>query len=433
MTSDRASPGEPLSLFVISVASGEKRRLTTPPARTLGDGNPAVSPDGRTLAFARIISSGSPQLFVLRLSEDYQSAGEPRRLDIPRPAVVSPTWTANGREIVCEAGQSWGAASRLWRIPLSGSERSQPLPSLVEEGNLQPTISRQGDRLVYTHWTGNSDIWRTEIVHNGTAAPAGKLIASTRWEGQPQYSPDGSKIVFASDRSGHYEIWSCDADRSNPIQLTSLESTAGSPFWFPDGKRIVFDSDKEGHREIYVMDISTRVPRRLTNEASDDITPIVSHDGKWIYFVSMRTGRFEVWRMTVEGGDAVQVTRQGGEFFPLESVDGRVLYYYKDHGIWKVPVTGGEETRVVGANGGNETYAVTSAGIYFIEIGTRLYAGSRGSSLKFFSFAKGTIEKVADIKLQPGTGLSISPDGRYAVFEQVDPFVCDLMLVENFR
>ena len=137
--------------------------------------------------------------------------------------------------------------------------------------------------------------------------------------------------------------------------------------------------------------------------------------------------------MTAEGGDAVQVTRQGAEFFPLESVDGRVVYYCKDQAVWKVPATGGEETKVIGANAGNGTFAVTAAGIYFIEIGIRLYIGSRGSSLKFFSFAKGTIEKVADVKLNPGTGLSVSPNGRYAVFEQVDPFVCDLMLVENFR
>lgn len=431
VASDRASPREPLSLFVLSIATGEKRRLTTPPAKTLGDGNPAVSPDGRTVAFVRVMSAGSPQLFVLRLSEDFRSGGEPRRLDIPQSWVVSPTWTADSRAIVFEAGQRW-APSGLWRIAVSGSERSQSVDSLVE-GGFQPTISPRGNRLVYTNWVGNSDIWRTEIAHNRTAPPAGKLIASTRSESQPQYSPDGSMIVFESDRSGRREIWSCSADGSNPIQLTSLESGAGSPFWFPDGKHIVFDSDKEGHHEIYVMDISIRVPRRLTNEASDDLTPSVSHDGKWIYFVSMRTGRFEVWRMTAEGGDAVQVTRQGGEFLPLESVDGKVLYYNKDQGIWRVPVTGGEETRVIVANAGLGTFAVTSAGIYVVEIGTQLYVGSRGNSLKFFSFATGSIQKITDVKLNPQTGLSVSPDGRYAAFVQIDPFVCDLMLVENFR
>ena len=128
-----------------------------------------------------------------------------------------------------------------------------------------------------------------------------KLIASTRWDTGPQYSPDGSKIVFASERSGHNEVWLCNADNSNPVQLTSLESTSGSPGWFPDGRRIVFDSSKEGDFDIYTTDITTLVPHRLTTESGDDLTPRVSHDSEWIYFASRRTGRFEVWRMRAEG------------------------------------------------------------------------------------------------------------------------------------
>ena len=155
-----------------------------------------------------------------------------------------------------------------------------------------------------------------------------KLIASTRDDSNPKYSPDGSRIVFDSRRSGNAEIWVCNADGSNPVQLTSLESTSGSPRWFPDGRRIVFDSEKEGQPEIYVIDIDTLVPRRLTNEPSDDVTPSVSHDGKWIYFSSKRTGRLEVWRLPAEGGEAVQVTHEGG-IQPFESPDGKVVYYQK--------------------------------------------------------------------------------------------------------
>ena len=116
----------------------------------------------------------------------------------------------------------------------------------------------------------------------------------------------------------------------------------------------------------------------------------------------------------------------------MESPDGKEVYFQApDSGdIWKVAIGGGEETRVLGPI---DEFAVAAEGIYFIEIGTRLYVGTTGSSLKFFSFAKGTTEKVADIKLKPLNGLSVSPDGRYVLFSQIDPFVCDLMLVENFH
>jgi len=128
------------------------------------------------------------------------------------------------------------------------------------------------------------------------------------------------------------------------------------------------------------------------------------------------------------------VTHNGG-LIPLESADGKVIYYAKAAGeaeVWKVPVSGGDETRVLGHVLGQD-YAVVANGIYFIEIGTRVYVCSRGNSLKFFSFTTGLTEKVADVKLNPEGGLSISPDGRYALMTLVDPFVCDLKLVENFQ
>jgi Tol biopolymer transport system component len=435
VTADCSSPGEPFSLFVLSVATGEKRRLSTPPAKALGDGNPAVSPDGRTLAFIRIISFGNPQLYVLPLKEDWRPAGVEQRLDLPQPWVVSPAWTADGREIVCSAGPawSWGGVARLWRVPV-GSEQPQPI-AWVGEGSEQPAISRQGNRLVYTHWEAYPDIWRTEVTGHGRAGPAVKLIASTRDDNSPQYSPDGSKIVFSSSRTGHNEIWVCNADGSNPVQLTSLESSSGSPRWFPDGRRIVFDSDKEGHIEIYVIDTATLVPRRLTNESSDDFTPSVSHDGKWIYFTSRRTGRSEIWRTPAEGGEALQMTRQGGDERPLESLDGKVVYYHKENDVWKVPVAGGQESRILDPLGANavKSFAVATDGVYFIELGARVNGHSSGNSLNFFSFAKGTSEKIIDIKLRPMGGISVSPDGRYILADLIDPSVSDLMLVENFR
>ena len=426
---DRASPGEPHSLFILSVATGEKRRLTTPPATALADGNPAISPDGRTLAFVRIASHGNTQLYVLPLSADYKSAGEERHLDLSQPSVIGPAWTADGQEILCSVGQRWGDW-RLWRVSLSGSETPQPLASVGHEDS-QPTISRQGDHFVYAHWTGDLDIWRADVSSRGEFSPPMKLIASTRWDSSPQYSPDGSKIVFASQRSGHSEVWVCNADNSNPVQVTSLESSAGYPGWFPDGKRIVFDSSKEGNTDVYTTDITTLVPHRLTTESGDDLTPSVSHDGEWIYFASRRTGRLEVWRMRSDGGEAVQVTHKGG-WSPKESPDAKVVYYLRPDSseVWKVAIGGGEETRVLGSA---SEFAVTAEGIYFIEIGTRLWVGTVGNSLKFFSFAKGTTEKVADVKLNPLNGLSVSPDGRYVLFSQIDPFVSDLMLVENFR
>jgi Tol biopolymer transport system component len=383
------------------------------------------------LAFVRVISAGNAQLYVLPLSEDCRPTGEARRLDVPQALIGSPAWTADGQQIVCDAGPSWYGGT-LWRVSVSDSEKPVSLASLGTNSH-QPSLSRLGGRLTYIVGSDNTDIWRAEVT--GRAGPAVKLIASTRQEFNPQYSPDGLRVAFSSDRSGNDEIWVCNGDGSDPVQLTSLGSSSGTPRWFPDGKRIVFDSINEKQVDIYVIDTDTRVPRRLTSDPSDDITPSVSHDGKWIYFSSIRTSRWEIWRLAVEGGEAVQVTHEGG-VRPLESPDGKVIYYQNILGnsdVWRVPLAGGVETRVLGL-AVNAAFAVVADGIYYIEPGPPGYAGwIKGNSLKFFNFAKGTAEKVFDIKYWPQIGLSVSPDGRYVLFSQFDPFAHDLMLVENFR
>ena len=240
-----------------------------------------------------------------------------------------------------------------------------------------------------------------------------------------QSTPDGSRIVFDSKRSGHAEIWVCNADGSNPVQLTSLESSSGSPRWFPDGRRIVFESDKEGHVDIYVIDITTLVPHRLTNESSDDITPSVSHDGMDI---SRRNAPGDGSCACGEGGEAVQVTRHGGDN-PFESLDGKVVYYRKDLDVWKVPVAGGEESRVLGPIAG--AFAVRADGIYFGEPGTPGFAHLiKGKSLRFFSFAKGTVEGL-DSNIG-GLGHQRFTRRPVRLLRNAPPVGPGLMLVEKF-
>ena len=73
-----------------------------------------------------------------------------------------------------------------------------------------------------------------------------RLIASSQWETRPSYSPDGRRIAFQSHRSGEFNIWTCDADGRNPVQLTSFGREAGTPRWSPDGRLLAFDSLEAG-------------------------------------------------------------------------------------------------------------------------------------------------------------------------------------------
>ena len=184
------------------------------------------------------------------------------------------------------------AAASLWKVPASGAGEPEQLPFSGGEASW-PAISRSGNRLAYEREVFDPNIWRLSLSGPGVAAgPPARFIASTRSDAAAQYSPDGKRIAFESDRSGVHGIWVSDADGSNAVELFSQAgASCGTPRWSPDGQRIAFDSDPEGNIDIYVIRASGGKPIRLTTDSADDEAPSWSRDGKWVYFASKRTGR----------------------------------------------------------------------------------------------------------------------------------------------
>jgi Tol biopolymer transport system component len=284
---------------------------------------------------------------------------------------------------------------------------------------------------VYTAGGADENIWRIDIAAPNRAPLSRRLIGSTYSDRNPQFSPDGKRIVFVSTRSGRNEIWVCDQDGSGEEKLTSMEAQmTGSPRWSPDGEQVVYDSNALGQFDVYVISAKGGRPRRLTTEPTFDAVASWSRDGKWIYFVSNRTGQREVWK-SANGGNAVRITNNGG-YVAFESKDGKSLYYTKTLNVatlFKVPVEGGRETKVIDAVQG-ASFAVAEKGIYFIppaDISGR-------SSIQFFAFSTGRTQQVAVLENPTGiTSLSVSPDGRSFLYTRVDQEDSDLMLVDNFR
>jgi Tol biopolymer transport system component len=127
-----------------------------------------------------------------------------------------------------------------------------------------------------------------------------ELISSSRFQADQQFSPDGKRIAFSSDRSGSFEIWVCNSDGSSPVQLTSFGGAyTGTPHWSPDGRWIAFDSRPGGKAGVFVISSEGGEPRRVTEGNWDDIVPSWSRDGKWIYFSSNRGGDKELWKVPV--------------------------------------------------------------------------------------------------------------------------------------
>jgi len=259
------------------------------------------------------------------------------------------------------------------------------------------------------------------------------FIASTRNEQDPQFSPDGHKVAFISNRSGNTELWECDSDGKNVVQLTTLGRTSG-PTWSPDGRSIAFSAVDNGFRHIYIVGADGGSPRRLTTDPSAESTPNWSKNGRWLYFESNRTGRREIWKIPAAGGEAIQLTSSGG-LNPVESPDGDFVYYIKGHeepGIWQVSAEGGAEKRLVESSVRPGNWAVTTRGIYMLTD----QEGPSPFVLEFFDFATRKTTQITTLS-QGGvnvlSGLTVSPDEHWILYTQRDKEEFDLMLVENFR
>jgi Tol biopolymer transport system component len=419
------------AISLLSVENGQRKKLTSPPTNILGDSRPVFSPDGRKLAFIRS-DGGAENIFVVPAS-----GGEPRQVTFDNSRIQSLRWMPDGNHLLYPSNRS--GSFQLWKIPESGGAPEQVTP--VGSGPTDVTISRDGSLLAFAQTFFDTNIWRFELaaLSPTTAYTNGRwtqLIASSRTDDSPQYSPDGKRIAFASQRSGNEEIWVCAGDGSDARPVTQMRGpSTGSPRWSPDGRELAFDSRLFGQADIFVVKAEGGQPQRLTNDAALEVAPSWSRDGRWIYFSSMRSGARQIWKTPSHGGEAIQVTRDGG-FDSFESVDGKYLYYTKSRetaGVWRLPLEGGVEEPVPGLEGVKEhrAWTITDQGIYFA-----VSTSADVHLLRFYSFATGRVADVTRLQKKPvygPPGLAVSPDGRFILYVQRDSSSSDIMLVENFH
>src|SRR5262249_25207385 len=154
----------------------------------------------------------------------------------------------------------------------------------------------------------------------------------------PMLSPDGSKILFESNRTGAAEIYVMNADGKNIVQLTHNKASNHCPIWSPDGSKILFASGRDDESDIYVINADGSGQKRLTNQPGDDSHPHWSPDGKRIIFNSARTTPdlkadwskqfHEVFTMKTDGSDVKQITSaKTVSTYPSFSPDGKRICF----------------------------------------------------------------------------------------------------------
>ena len=173
-------------------------------------------------------------------------------------------------------------------------------------------------------------------------------IGTGRLDWDPQWSPDGSMIYFATLRDFRLEVYAMVNDGSSDV--TRLTETSGlTRNWFmtvsPDGEQLAFISSREGNENVYVMDVDGENLMQLTTDTADDFKPVWSLDGEQILFISEReirlsAGTPDLYIMNADGTDMRPFGED--EIFsgnPMYNADAtQVAYMSNEEGFWNIYV-----------------------------------------------------------------------------------------------
>jgi len=410
----------PSYLIELSLRDRTVRSITAPPLLWDGDFFPAVSPDGRTLAFIRGSEQLARDIYVMSLPD-----GPVRRITHGCLA-MSLAWTEDSASIVFSSSRN-GALS-LWRVKAIGGD-PQRLAAVGDDA-YAPAIARHGHRLIYSHGSAMWGIFAADLAEK-PAAPA-VILTSSEQDAAPHISPSGNRIIFQSWRSGSREIWAAQIDGTNPVQLTDNPGqSAGDPSWSPDGKFIAFDARLDAFAHIYVISAGGGKPRAITSGSYNDVAPAWSPDGRYLYFGSNRSGSWQIWKVLADGSHAPQQVTTNGGLVAMVSGDGQRIYYtkYMTPGLWQQSVAGGHERKLFDGPPADypEYWTICRESIYALSIVNQQFALSR------INPQTGQARVMDMLKYSPTVGLSISPDGKKMVYSGLISASSHLTLVEGFR
>lgn len=336
-------------IYVMNADGSNQIRLTN---NSTDDLSPDFSPDGSKIVF-RSDRDGNGEVYVMNLDGTNQT-----RLTNNSAGDGGPSWQALPPRIAATNGKiAFAAYPGFTDIYLMNADGTNPTRLTREyEEETQPDFSLDGSKIAFVVGRDQRPFseFDTEAAPNGRE---GIYVMNSDGTNQvrliegfslnsPDFSPDGSKIVYTRGDYINGEIYIMNADGSNQTRLTSSNGVNGTPTFSPNGSKIVFACGGDGGYQICVMNTDGSNQTRLTN-IGYNIEPTFSPDGSRILFTGGRPGMTSlgIYLMNADGTGETLLTNNG--FTPAWSPDGTKIVFVSRR-------DGSQEIYTMNANGTNQ-------------------------------------------------------------------------------
>jgi len=360
-------------IYVKLINTGDPLRLTTSPET---ETDPAWSPDGSLVAFRRTLPGrdeivvvpalgGAERKITVRPTQARGAVNAPNR-EIRR---YGPAWSPDGKQIAVHPyplspGEGVDSSSVDEPAGISvvvvetGERRRLTMPARRDEWDSEASFSPQGDRVAFVRWragsTGSGDLY----VQSLKGAKPTQLTFDRRQISGLTWTPDGRRIIFASDRDGDFRLWHVALAGGTPIPVAGSDRGVRHPWLSADGKRLAFTE----------MIFSTRIwrvrlgpdgagaPEPFTASSRRDDSPMYSPDGKRVVFISDRAGPVQIWVSDTRGANAAPIASLGGFVpgTPRWSPNSTDIVFDSRHegfgGVYVVSADGGRPRRLTPEN-----------------------------------------------------------------------------------
>jgi len=351
------------TLYQVPVLGGTPRRVMA------GVTSPVTfSPDGKQFAFVRP-SSGESYLMTANVDGTGERKIATRKLPHYFSQGGGPSWSPDGKEIVCGTGtfsgnlsgtivavpatggaekpitsQNWVSVSRvlwlgngsglivaavpellsagtqLWYVAYPRGEVQRITNDLNAYGTTSLGLTADSKTLVTVQADKSAQVWLVPIGERKEP----RQITSGKYDGDTlAWTADG-RILYTAPAGEQSDIWTINGDGTANKQLTTDAYIEGLGCVSPDGRFVVFSSNRSGNFNLWRMDAASGEQKQLTQGIEVDSQPTCSPDGQWVIFRSLRQGKSTFWKVPLLGGPPQQLIDKSSSWAAM-SPDGKLV------------------------------------------------------------------------------------------------------------